>query len=259
MTPRRGTESTEPKRLRLLVVDDGLLVTPPLLRALTQNGFSVQFVADPSYALTDTRGRVYDAVLINSDFAGVDALWLCRALRVQGCLSVIIILTGARSKTDQLAAWRAGATDRVARRIPRQQLVERLLAHIDGTKIKVTGLMYPITAELPTTAGLVSMSLVPTLISLDEHPIALSRLEERLFARLWAARGAAVSPDELMASLWLSRRTSISALRVHVHQLRRKRRRFGIVIERGGDDGYRISSFAAVKGRTKRPTAEPRN
>ena len=243
----------------MLVVDDGLLVTPPLLRALTQSGFSVQFVADSQYALTDTRGQRYDAILINSDFAGVDALWLCRALRVQGCLSVIIILAGARGKTDQLAAWRAGATDRVGKRMPRQRLVERIIAHIDGSRIKVTGLMYPVTAELPTTAGVVTMALVPTLVALDRHPIALTRLEERLFARLWAAQGAAVSASELITSIWLSRRTPIATLRVHVHQLRQKLRRFGLVVERAGTDGYRISSFAAAKARAKRAAAEPRN
>src|SRR4051812_17702632 len=101
-------------RLKLLLVDDGRLVTPSLMQALTAGGFRVELVADPEYALADTRGQRYDAVAINADFPGINALWLCLALRVQGCPSVIVIIGEASTESDELAAWRAGATDRLA-------------------------------------------------------------------------------------------------------------------------------------------------
>lgn len=230
-------------RLRLLLVDDGRLVTPPLMQALTAGGFRVELVADPEYALADTRGQRYDAVAINADFPGINALWLCLALRVQGCPSVIVIIGEASNETDQLAAWRAGATDRLTHAMPGDALVERIVARIDGARIKVTGLVYPVTAELPTRAGRFTLSLVPTVVMLEDKPISLTRIEERLFARLWSAQGAAVPPDELIASAWLGQRVATATLRAHVYQLRRKLNKLGLILERVGVRGYRLPSL----------------
>jgi DNA-binding response OmpR family regulator len=243
MKAARKFNKTGASRLKLLLIDEGTLVTPPLMRALTDAGFRVELIADPEYALADTRGQRYDAVAINADLAEANALWVCLALRVQGCPSVIMIIGEAPSETDQLAAWRAGATDRVGHEMPREALVERILAHIAGARIKVAGLVYPVTAELPTDAGLFTMSLVPTVVMLDDNPVSLTRIEERLFARLWAAKGAAVPPEELVVSAWLGRKVAPATLQVHVSQLRRKLNKLGLAIERVGQRGYRLPSL----------------
>ena len=86
------------------------------------------------------------------------------------------------------------------------------------------------------------MSLVPTLVSVDDKPFALTRIEERLFARLWAARGAPVPNEELVASAWVGRRVAASTLKVHLYQLRRKLSKVGLPIERVGVRGYRLPS-----------------
>ncbi len=75
-TLKRNGNAPASGRLKLLLVDDGTLVTPPLMRALTTAGFRVELVADPEYALADSRGQQYDAVAINDDFEEIDALWL---------------------------------------------------------------------------------------------------------------------------------------------------------------------------------------
>lgn len=230
-------------RLRLLLVDDGRLVTPPLMQALTAGGFRVELVADPEYALADTRGQRYDAVAINADFPGINAIWLCLALRVQGCPSVIVIIGEALSESDQLAAWRAGATDRLARATPGEALVERIVARVDGARVKVTGLIYPVSAELPTRTGRFTLSLVPTVVMFEDKPISLTRIEERLFARLWSAQGAAVPSEELIASAWFERPVATTTLRVHLYQLRRKLNKLGLAVERVGVRGYRLPSL----------------
>lgn len=257
-SPQRAPEVVDLKRLRLMIVDDGALVTPPMVRALTEGGFRIEVVADQNYALTDTRGQRYDAIVINSDFAKVDAMWLCRALRVQGCLSVIVVLSDAPSETDQLAAWRAGANDRVGRAIPRDRLVERILAHIDGARIKVAGLLFPVVAELPGPSGVFTMSLLPTVVAMDGRPLALSRIEERLFARLWAAHGAIVPASELIDSAWFGRRVAPSTLQVHLSQLRRKLGKMGVGIERVAKR-YRFSSVTNDNVRKKAPAAKAKS
>jgi len=252
MTPRprpsheKASESENSARFRMMVVDDGSVVKPELTGAFKDNGFTIELVAKADHALRDVRGQRYDAIVINSALAGVDALRLCLALRVQGCLSVVVVVSAAQSTTEQLEAFRAGATDHVEYAMPEGALVERILAHIAGANIKVTGLLYPIIAKLPTNAGVFTMALVPTLITIDDKPLSFTRTEERLFARLWVAQGAVVPDQELIANAWLERRVGLPTLQVHVYQLRRKLGRLGLAIERvaGRVPGYRLSSDA---------------
>jgi DNA-binding response OmpR family regulator len=170
MARRKPDKTPDSGRLQLLLVDDGTLVTAPFMRAFADRGFRVELVADPELALADARAQLFDAVVINADFAEANALWLCLALRVQGYASAITIVGQGPTDATQLAAWRAGATDRVAHAMPPEALVKRILAHIAGARIKVTGLVHPVTAELPTDAGLLTVSLVPTFIMLDDRP-----------------------------------------------------------------------------------------
>jgi DNA-binding response OmpR family regulator len=245
---RTKTDKTpDSARLKLLLVDDSSLVAPPLMRALADAGFRVELVADPELALDDARAQRFDAVAINADLAEVNALWLCRALRVQSYPGVIMMVGPGPTDTDQLGAWRAGATDCVARAMSSEALVERILAHVTGARIKGAGLVYPVTAELPTDAGVFTMSLVPTVVMLDERPISLTRIEERLLARLWSAKGAAVAPEELIVSAWLGGKVTMPTLQVHLYQLRRKLNPIGLAIERVGVCGYRIPSLMPPK------------
>ena len=247
MMRRKADKTPDPGRFKLLLVDDGTLVTPPLMRAFADGGLRVELVADQALALDHARSQHFDAVAINADFVKVNALRLCLALRVQGYASAIVIVGQGSTHADQLAAWRAGATDRVAHALPREALVERILAHIAGARIKAAGLVYPVTAELPTGAGVLTMSLVPTVVMHDERPILLTRIEERLLARLWSAKGAAVAPEELIASAWLGGKVTMPTLQVHLYQLRRKLNQIGLAIERVGIRGYRLPSFMPPK------------
>ena len=219
---RKTPEAEDSERPRLMIVDGGELVNEQLMQALTHAGFRIEVVANSSYVLTDTRGQRFDAIIMNGDFTEVNPLRLCLALRVQGCSSVITVIGKGPNVADELEAFRAGATERVEHTMPRDALVQRILAHIAGARIRVTGLLYPATAELPTKAGVFTMSLVPTLVTLNERPLSFTRTEERLFARLWAAQGAVVPRHELIASGWPGRKVGLPTLQVHLSQLRRK-------------------------------------
>lgn len=227
--------------LKLLFVDDGSLLAPPLMAALSEHGFRIELVANPRHALADTRGKRHDAVLVNADMQEVKALSLVRALRTQGVSNVITVIKDGANAEDELAAWRAGASDCVSRALPHEALLQRLLAQVAGAKVKVPVLLHPTKASLPTDAGVLTLTIVPVAIPLDDGRLALTRIEERLFGRLWAAHGAAVPPAELIGSAWPGAKIAAGTLHVHLHQLRRKLAKVGVAIERPSDSGYRIS------------------
>jgi DNA-binding response OmpR family regulator len=241
MTPSARTklQRAKPSRFRLMVVDNGRLVAS-LGDALDDGGFRVEYATNPERALENVRGQRYEVILINGDSAKVDPLGLCVALRRQGCLSAIVIASEAASEADEVNALRAGANEQIARAIPERTFVERLLAHMAGARIRATGLLYPATADVRTRATMITMSFVPTIVKGDDRLVSFTRIEERLFARLWAAREAVVAFDELVAAAWLGRPVGQPTLQVHVHHLRRKLGKLGLVIERVTGRGYRL-------------------
>jgi DNA-binding response OmpR family regulator len=241
MKSRRQAKEPEPSRLKLLFVDDGSLLSPLLMQALGDADFRVEVAASPARALADTRGKRHDAVLINADLEHIDAYALSLALRGQGFARVISIIKAEVSDQDCLTAWRAGATDCVSRNMPFDAFVQRLVAQVTGAKVRAAGLLSPVTAALPTGAGVLTLTLVPVAVMVDDRPLSLTRIEERLFGRLSSARGAAVPINELIATAWPARHVPPATLHVHLHQLRRKLAKLGLTIERVGAAGYRFS------------------
>jgi DNA-binding response OmpR family regulator len=125
--------------------------------------------------------------------------------------------------------------------MPFEAFVQRLVAQVTGAKVRAAGLLNPVTAALPTDAGVLTLTLVPVAVMVDDRPLSLTRIEERLFGRLSSARGAAVSINELIATAWPAKHVPPATLHVHLHQLRRKLAKLGFTIERVGAAGYRFS------------------
>lgn len=132
------------------------------------------------------------------------------------------------------------------------------MAYVAGMRIRVAGLLHPATSELPTPAGMVTLSLVPTLVSIGDRLVSFTRIEERLFARLWIGRQAVIPASELIASAWLGRRVSAPTLQVHLSVLRRKLGKLGGAIESVPGQGYRFSLGAPTNIRKIRPSLRPR-
>jgi two-component system response regulator TctD len=234
-----GTRASQAP-LRTLWVDHGSLVDETLVVSLAGQGFRLELVPDASQALEFSRVEAYDVVLINADLEGVDGAGLSKSLRSEGCPSVIVLLSEDPTQAGHVAALSAGANDYLGKATPPGALIDRLRAHVAGSRIKSADLPFPVTAEVTSAAGVLTLSLTPTLVALDGRALMLTRVEEKLLARLWMGRGAVVSWDELAESIGIGRPVTPHTLRVHLSRLRRKLRKLGLVIEHVRGEGDRF-------------------
>jgi hypothetical protein len=105
----------------------------------------------------------------------------------------------------------------------------------------------PSSSEVPTRIGSLTLTYVPVFVRLDGAPVAFTRIEERLLAALWTARGTALSGAELTHRIWSNERVP-KALSVHISRLRRKLDEFGVVVEFVRGAGYRLSIDSETRG-----------
>jgi two-component system OmpR family response regulator len=111
----------------ILIVDDHREIRDLVSRALTKEGFRVSAVADGRAmrkALADSR---IDLILLDLMLPGEDGLSLCRALRAESHIP-IIMLTAKGDEVDRVIGLEMGADDYLAKPFGSRELVARIKA-----------------------------------------------------------------------------------------------------------------------------------
>jgi two-component system OmpR family response regulator len=111
----------------ILIVDDHREIRDLVSRALTREGYRVSAAADGRAmrkALADSR---IDLVLLDLMLPGEDGLSLCRALRADSNIPVIM-LTAKGDEVDRVIGLEMGADDYVAKPFGSRELVARIRA-----------------------------------------------------------------------------------------------------------------------------------
>ena len=111
----------------ILIVDDHREIRDLVARALSKDGFRVSAAADGRAmrkALTD--GRI-DLILLDLMLPGEDGLSLCRALRAESSIP-IIMLTAKGDEVDSVIGLEMGADDYLPKPFVSRELVARIRA-----------------------------------------------------------------------------------------------------------------------------------
>jgi two-component system, OmpR family, response regulator len=111
----------------ILVVDDHREIRDLVARALQKDGFRVSTVADGRAmrkALLDSR---IDLVLLDLMLPGEDGLSLCRALRAQSDIPIIMV-TAKGDEIDRVVGLELGADDYVPKPFGSRELIARIRA-----------------------------------------------------------------------------------------------------------------------------------
>src|SRR6476660_6239012 len=110
---------------RVLVVDDDHTVREVVISYLRAGGHDVAEAADGETALRIMRDESADLVLLDLMLPGIDGLEVCRRLRTQGDVPVIM-LTALGAETDRVVGLERGADDYVTKPFSPRELVLRV-------------------------------------------------------------------------------------------------------------------------------------
>ncbi len=111
----------------LLVVDDHRDIREPLARYLARHGFRVSAAESAQAARRVLQAGAVDLVVLDVMMPGEDGLSLCRQLRAQGDVP-IVLLTALAEETDRIVGLEMGADDYVTKPFSPRELLARIKA-----------------------------------------------------------------------------------------------------------------------------------
>lgn len=226
-------------RTRVLVVDDDVRIGKALSLALDDEGFAVDTVLTGEEALDRLRGSGIDLVLLDLMLPGVDGFTVCRRLRADGDLPIIVV-TARSESADVVAGLEAGADDFVTKPLVAAELAARIRALLRRRRPATT---------VRTRIGNVELRPEEGEVLRSGSPVHLTRTEFRLLAELAEAGGRVVSREDLLSRVWgYEYHGDTRLLDVHVRRLRRK-------VE---DDPDRPAVVLTVRGAGYKVGEEPR-
>ena len=122
-----------------LLVDDSATVRMAVATSLREEGATVLEAGDGHRGLelvAQTMGQL-DIVITDLDMPGLDGTALCRQIRREFGLTdlPVVILTGIDDQTLRLEAFRAGASDCLAKPLIKEEIVARLTTHIERHRL----------------------------------------------------------------------------------------------------------------------------
>jgi two-component system, OmpR family, response regulator MprA len=197
---------------RILLVDDDLQILPLLQKGLAYEGFEVYTAVDGESGLAAAREYQPHIVLLDIAMPGLDGFEVCRRLRLQDDIA-IIMLTARDEVTDKVSALNLGADDYVPKPFAFDELVARIRAVLRRHKAGGEPLVY---ADL-------EVDQATREVRRARHRIELTAQEYNLLVLFMRHPRQVLSREQILERVW-GYHTEIDShvLEVYIGHLRQK-------------------------------------
>jgi two-component system OmpR family response regulator len=128
---------TEPAQPHVLIVDDDREIRDLLSRFLVKHGLRITTARDGTGLMKAMAERGIELVVLDLMLPGEDGLSLCRRLRVESRVPVIM-LTAMGEETDRIIGLEMGADDYIAKPFNPRELLARIKAVLRRTRMAPT-------------------------------------------------------------------------------------------------------------------------
>ena len=220
--------------MRVLVVEDDLLLGKSISKALQMEGFSVDWVRDGKAGELALESGSYAVMLLDLGLPRKDGMTLLKECRKKNNSIPVLIITARDAVTDRIAGLNGGADDYLVKPFHLMEVVARIRAVVR----RHAGRAHP---EL--VCGVLRLNPVAHEVYFNDDPLVVSPREFALLHALMEVPGAVLSRSELEQRLYgWGEEVESNAVEVHIHHLRKK---MGVgVIRNVRGVGYMIKSEA---------------
>lgn len=179
--------------MRLLVIEDDLLLQQSLKSALEGVGYSVDIAGDGEEGLFQAVEYDYDVAVIDVGLPKLDGISLIRAIRAKGIKYPVLILTARDHWQNKVEGLDAGADDYLTKPFEPGELIARLNALIRRS----AGQASPEICNGALTINTASLS-----VKVNDKKITLSSSEYRLLEYLMLNKGQVKSKSALTEHIY---------------------------------------------------------
>jgi len=200
--------------MRLLLVEDDLMIGEAVLDLLRAESYAVDWVKDGEMADTALRTQTYDLLLLDLGLPRRDGLEVLRSLRARKERIPVLIATARDSVQQRIEGLDAGADDYVLKPYD----LDELLARIRALTRRAAGRAEPVYEHRG-----VSINPVTREVLFAGQPVVLSAREWAVLESLLARPGLVLSRTQLEEKLYgWKDEISSNAVEVYIHGLRKK-------------------------------------
>jgi DNA-binding response OmpR family regulator len=217
--------------MRVLIAEDHRELADTVAAGLRREGMAVDVAGDGAVALERASVYDYDVIVLDRDLPGVHGDRVCEALARGDGRARVLMLTASAGIEDRVTGLGLGADDY----LPKPFAFAELVARIRALARRAQPALPPV-----LESGELRLDTGQRIARRAGQRLDLSAKEFAVLELLMAARGAVVSPEDLLARAWDQAADPFSnVVKVTVSRLRRK---LGDppVIETVPGAGYRI-------------------
>jgi DNA-binding response OmpR family regulator len=199
---------------KILVIDDEPKIVEICCDYLRAAGYDVVTALDGAKGLASARREKPDLVVLDLMLPEMDGLDVCRALRREGDVP-IIMLTARVEETDRLIGLELGADDYITKPFSPRELVARV-----RTVLRRAG---GSTESDVIRAGDIELNRAHYEVTLPDHTVTLTPTEFEIMATLMSQPGRIFSRSQLLSAVHgISFESYERAIDSHIRNLRHK-------------------------------------
>ncbi|MCK8061600.1 MULTISPECIES: response regulator transcription factor [unclassified Fusibacter] len=217
----------------VLVVEDEQKINAIIVDYLKDAGFKTFSAFDGEQALDLFESEKIDLVILDIMIPKIDGWSVCRRIRKQSGVPVII-LTARADEDDKLLGFELGADEYVTKPFSPKVLVARvarLIARITETTVKLGYL----------THGPIIINLDAHLIVVDDEEIEMTPKEFDLMVYLIENKGLVLSREAILNKVWgYDFYGELRVVDSHIKKIRKKLGSHGEMIKTVIKVGYRL-------------------
>lgn len=200
--------------MRLLLVEDDLMIGEQLLDLLRAEGYAVDWVRDGELADTALQSQNYDLLLLDLGLPRRDGMSLLRALRARKQRLPVLIATARDTLAQRVEGLDAGADDYVLKPFE----LDELLARIRALLRRASGSAEPVYEHKG-----VSLNPATHEATVQGQSVSLTAREWAVLEPLLSRPGLVLSRQQLEEKLYSWKdEISSNAVEVYIHGLRKK-------------------------------------
>ncbi len=220
--------------MKILIVEDEVLLAQALRDVLESRGFETQIAGDGKTALAMAGSELYDALILDVMLPEMDGFAVASALRRQGAGVPILMLTARGEVSDRVAGLRAGADYYLTKPFSNDELLACLGAVMRRPDNVGDGRLCFGDLELEMFSG---------RLSRGERSVQLTSRELEILRMIVSAGDGGVKKELLFLKIWgYDADCESNVLEQYISFLRKKLRYLGsaavIVSDRGS--GYHM-------------------
>lgn len=207
----------------ILIVEDDLDIANLMRVNLFELGVEIDHQVDGKTALQQALSNEYDVILLDVMLPNMSGLDICRKIRDERPMQIIIMLTSKNSETDRVLGLELGADDYMTKPFS----VRELQARVRSQLRKVHALRQShVPSQQPDEAlntGNLRIDQKTHQVFLAEQELVLTATEFELLHHLASHPGQVFSRSQLLESVWGYHHSGYEhTVNSHINRLRAK-------------------------------------